>query len=122
MDLKYSKKTQSEIEELLKELNHWQRFFAITLNYFYEGWALYLREKTIYPRLIVVFKPYLNKCYLISSFEIHHTESNKELYKKLYFNDQIQTISEAVSEFNKILYGKDLISSLSRRITDLSRL
>ena len=112
MDLKYSNKTQSEIDELLNKLNIWEKFFKITLNYFYEGWAIYLRERALYPRLIVIFKPYLNKYYSISSFEIHNTENNKEVYKKLYINEKIQNTLDLVSEFNKILYGKDICSSL----------
>ncbi|MFW9949482.1 MAG: hypothetical protein ACFFKA_05090 [Candidatus Thorarchaeota archaeon] len=112
MDSKYSLETQREIETLLNELNDWQKFFSITLSYFDEGWALYLREKTLYPRLIVIFKPYLDNNYSINSFEIHFTSDNKEIYKNLYKNENVENVTALLKEFKEILYGKDIISSL----------
>ncbi len=113
MDQKFSNKTQKEIEELLRRLNEWEKYFSITLNYFYEGWALYFRERTMYPRLIVVFKPYSESTFSLSSFEIHTCIENKERFRQLYLNNKISNVNDLISEFKKVLYGKDIISSLS---------
>jgi hypothetical protein len=112
MNEKFSYKVQKEIDELLSRLNEWKKFFSIDLNYFYEGWGLYLREKVSYPRLIVVFKSYRDTTFSLSSFEIHFSKENKEKFRKLYLKDKIPNINELISEFKKVLYGKDIISSL----------
>jgi len=58
MDRKFSLETQNEVNAVLDNLKEWKKLFSINVDYFYEGWAIYLKEKSIYPRSIVIFKSY----------------------------------------------------------------
>jgi len=60
MDRKFSLETQNEVNAVLDNLKEWKKLFSINVDYFYEGWAIYLKEKSIYPRSIVIFKSYSN--------------------------------------------------------------
>jgi hypothetical protein len=113
MDHKNSLKTQKEVNTVLNKLTEWKKLFSINVNYFYEGWAIYLKEKSIYPRSIVIFKSYSEDCYSIKSFEIH-SDKEKEFFKELYANEKIDTLSNLYSEVKEIIYGKDIIGSISR--------
>ncbi|MGQ4874726.1 MAG: hypothetical protein ACTSVV_06735 [Promethearchaeota archaeon] len=108
MDYKYDLKTQQEINSIISHIKVWKNLFSINLEYFVDGWALYLREKTLYPRLIVVFK---NEDYFsIKSFEIHFMVY-KETYKELYKIEKIYDAEEMIKELKAIIYGKDVINS-----------
>ncbi|MHA1478620.1 MAG: hypothetical protein ACTSPU_10515, partial [Promethearchaeota archaeon] len=69
MNDKYCLKTQNEINSILERLNEWKNLFFLEVRYFYEGWAIYMREKNTYPRSLVIFKSYSNDYYAIKSFE-----------------------------------------------------
>ena len=112
MDQKYSFETQKEINTVLASFNEWKNLFSIKVDYFYEGWGIYLKEKSLYPRSIVIFKSYSEKNYAIKSFEIH-TNKGKEIYKELYVNENITTMSELYTEVKEIIYGKDILGSIS---------
>ena len=112
MDHKNSFKTQKEVNTVLNKLAEWKNLFSIKIDYFYEGWAIYLKEKSIYPRSIVIFKSYSEDYYSIKSFEIH-SNNKKELFKELYVNEKIKTISNLYSEVKEIIYGKDILGSIS---------
>lgn len=112
MDRKYSLETQKEINAVLVNFIEWKNLFSIKVDYFYEGWAIYLKEKSIYPRRIVIFKSYSESHYSIKSFEIHSSKG-KEIFKELYVNEKIETISELSSEVKEIIYGKDILGSIS---------
>ena len=90
MEDKYSLKIQNEINVILKNLNTWKNLFTIKLDYYQEGWAFSLREKNIFPRYIVIFKPYNEQSYSIKSFEIHFDLNINEIYKELYSNENIE--------------------------------
>ena len=113
MDRKYSLETQEEINTVLANFVEWKNLFSIKVDYFYEGWAIYFKEKSIYPRSIVIFKSYSETYYSIKSFEIH-TNKEREVYKELYVNERIETISELYSEVKAIIYGKDILGSISK--------
>ena len=116
MESKYSLKTQKEIEDLSDKIDEWKEIFTITLKYFYEGWAFYLREKNIYPRLIVIFKPYIEDFYILKSFDIHINPENNETYEELYTSEEIEDLNLLVKELKDVLYGKDLIKSELKKI------
>ena len=112
MEHKFSPETQKEINAVLDNLKEWKKLFSIKVNYFYEGWAIYLKEKSIYPRSIVIFKSYSKAYYSIKSFEINSTKE-KEIFKELYANEKIDTLSALFSEVKEIIYGKDVLGSIS---------
>ena len=113
MDRKFSLETQNEVNAVLNNLADWKKLFSINVDYFYEGWAIYLKEKSIYPRSIVIFKSYSEDYYSIKSFEIH-SNKEKEFFKELYANEKIETFLNLYSEVKEIIYGKDIIGSISR--------
>jgi len=113
MDYKNNLKTEKEVNLVLNKLAEWKNLFSIKVDYFYEGWAIYLKEKNIYPRSIVIFKSYSENYYSIKSFEIH-SNKEKEIFKELYANEKIDTILNLYSEVKEIIYGKDILGSISR--------
>ncbi len=113
MDHKNSLKTQKEVNTVLNKLAEWKMLFSINVNYFYEGWAINLKEKSIYPRNIVIFKSYSEDHYSIKSFEIH-SNKEKDFFKELYANEKIYTLLNLYSEVKEIIYGKDILESISR--------
>ena len=114
MDPKYCSKTQKEVKTVLKSLFEWENLFSVKVKYFYEGWALYLREKSIYPRCIVIFKPYFKERFSIKSFEINFNKTKSESYKELYVNESICSISNLLSEIKQIIYGKDILGNIKK--------
>ena len=111
MEEKYSETTQKAIDRIGQYLEQWNNLFSSEIKYYAEGWSVNLREKTLYPRYIVIFKPYDNNAYSIKSFEIHYDQLGKEYFKDLYFNDSIKSINELLNEIKNIFYGKDILSS-----------
>jgi len=114
MEKKYSSNTQNQINDILNFLDTWRELFSIKINYYQEGWAISLREKNLYPRYIVIFKPYELNFYSIKSFEIHFDRENKEIFKELYFNQNIYNLNELIYEIKEIIYGKDIANDLIR--------
>ena len=112
MDRKFSLETQNEVNAVLDNLTEWKKLFSINVDYFYEGWAIYLKEKSIYPRNIVIFKSYSENYYSIKSFEIR-SSNKKEFFEELYVNEKIETLLELNAEVKEIIYGKDLLGSIS---------
>jgi len=119
MENKYSLKTQSDINQILCNLEVWKKKFSFEISYYYEGWAISLTEKNIYPRLIVIFSYYKEENYFIKSFEIHYDEDQKEFYKELYESNNLDSIIDLIKEINEIIYGKDLINSISKKYNDM---
>ena len=113
MNEKYSVKTQNEVNSILEILSEWKNFFFVEVRYFYEGWAIYMREKSTYPRSLVIFKSYGDDYYSFKSFEIHFSEK-KETYKELYINEKIGTVKQLQSEIKEIIYGKDILDSITK--------
>ncbi|MFX0046805.1 MAG: hypothetical protein ACFE8G_01430 [Candidatus Hermodarchaeota archaeon] len=111
MEHKFSTETQKEVNMVLDKLTEWKKLFSIKMDYFYEGWAIYLKEKSIYPRSIVIFKSYSKDYYSIKSFEIY-SNNKKEFFKELYVNEKIKTISNLYSEVKEVIYGKDILGSI----------
>jgi len=72
-----------------------------------------MREKNIYPRSLVIFKSYSDDYYSIKSFEIHFS-GKKETYKELYINEKIDNIQQLQSEIREIIYGKDILDSITK--------
>lgn len=114
MDPKYCSKTQREVSTVLKSLFEWKNLFSIKVKYFYEGWAVYLREKSMYPRCIVIFKPYSKESFSIKSFEINFDKTKNDSYKELYVSESIYSISNLLSEIKQIIYGKDILGSIKK--------
>ena len=114
MDPKYCSKTQKEVSTVLKSLFEWENLFSIKVKYFYEGWAVYLREKSMYPRCIVIFKSYSKESFSIKSFEINFDKIKSESYKELYVNESIYSISSLLSEIKQIIYGKDMLENFKK--------
>jgi hypothetical protein len=119
MENKYSLKTQNDINQILKKLEIWKNQFSIEISYYYEGWAINLTEKSIYPRLIIIFSPFNQDIYSIKSFEIHYEENKKETYKEIYVRNYLENIADLLKEVNEIIYGKDLINSISKKYNDI---
>ncbi len=113
MNDKYRVKTQNEINTILKRLDEWKDLFFFEVRYFYEGWAIFMKEKNTYPRSLVIFKSYSDNYYSIKSFEIHSSEK-KETYKELYINEKIDTVQQLQSEIKEIIYGKDILDSITK--------
>ncbi len=113
MNDKFNAKTQIELNSVLERLDEWKTLFFFEVRYFYEGWAIYMREKSVYPRSIVIFKSYYEEYYSIKSFEIHFN-NEKETHKELYINEKIDTIPMLQTEIKEIIYGKDILDSITK--------
>ena len=92
MNDKFSVKTQNEVNSILERLDGWKNLFFFEVKYFYEGWAIYMREKNTYPRSLVIFKFLkfisVKKRKLIKSFILMRRLTRSSNYnlklKKLY--------------------------------------
>lgn len=109
MENKYSPKTQAEIEKILSKIHAFKKFFSINIEYYIDGWAIFLNEKNIYPRRIVIFKSYNNDSFSIKSFEINLNDCRKEENKELYSKINLDTIDKVMKEVKDIIYGKDMM-------------
>jgi hypothetical protein len=112
MDKKYSPTTQKEIDNISQYLDQWSNLFSLEINYYIEGWSICLREMTIYPRFIVIFKPYDQKSYSIKSFEIHYDQTGNEHFKDLYFIGNIISVKILKNEIRNKFYGKVILKSV----------
>jgi hypothetical protein len=114
MENKFSTHIQTEINYIINEIQRWKKFFDSKIEFYYDGWAIFLREKNVYPRNITIFKSYERDMYSIKSFEIHLKNYNKEEYKELYSVDNIKDKNDLVKELKDFIYGKDLLEDASK--------
>ncbi|MFX0035865.1 MAG: hypothetical protein ACFE9I_09535 [Candidatus Hermodarchaeota archaeon] len=111
MEDKYSPEIQIEINEILNKINDCYNFFDLKIEFYFDGWAIFLREKNLYPRYIIIFKSYANSNYFIKSYEIHLRNYKKEEFKELYSLENIKNKEALLKELKEIIYGKDLIKN-----------
>ncbi|MFX1376497.1 MAG: hypothetical protein ACFFA0_11860 [Promethearchaeota archaeon] len=105
---KFSPKIQKEIEEIRIKIQSWKKLFSIKLEFYFDGWAIFLREKNVYPRCIVIFKSYESDSFSITSYDIHLQNYEKEQYKEIYSVKNIKTQVKLINELKDVIYGKDL--------------
>ena len=114
MKNKFSPEIQNEIDEIFKKINLWNKLFTFQIEFYFDGWAIFLKEKNLYPRCIVVFKSYEKDLYSIKSFEIHLHNLKKEEYKEIYSIENIRNRYNLLKELKEVIYGKDLLKSASK--------
>lgn len=105
---KFSPEIRKEIENLLEKAQVWTDLFNIKLEFYYDGWAVFLKEKEIYPRCIVIFKSYEKNQYSIKSYDIHFQNYKKEKYQEIYSVENLLNQVDVIKELKEIIYGKDL--------------
>ena len=113
MESKYSPEIQSEINHLLDSIQVYSSYFSIKVEYFIDGFALFLSEKNLYPRRIVIFKSYNNDFFSIKSFEVNLRYNQKEEINELYSISNLDTIDKVMKELKEIIYGKDIMKYTS---------
>ncbi len=114
MNNKFSSVIQKETEDIIEKINSWKKLFNVKIEYYFDGWAIFLREKCIYPRSIIIFKSYEKDSYSIKSFEIYLQNFNKEEFKELYSSVNITNQNDLLKELKEIIYGKDLLKNASK--------
>ena len=105
---KFSLQTQKEIEAIIQIVQFWSNIFNYKVEYYFDGWALFLKEKNLYPRCIVIFKSYDINQYSIKSYEIRLQNYKKEEFHEIYSREHIENQDELKKELKEIIYGKDL--------------
>lgn len=115
MEKKFSKHTQSLIEKFLNYIESWKYIFSVSINYYFEGWAAFLSEKSMFPRLIVVFTPYDLDNFSVKSFQVSYDKNTKEIFTELYSKDNIHGLENLYFELKEIIYGKDLINAIKKK-------
>ena len=118
MNGRFSQEIQDEIEEILNRLKLWKDIFYFNTEIYYDGWAIFLREKNLYPRCIVIFKSYEEDSYSIKSFEVHLEKYKTERFKELYSVERIKNRDDLLSELKEIIYGKDLGNQVFKMCKD----
>ena len=114
MNNKFSAENQAEINDIVSKIQNWKNFFNYKIEFYFDGWAIFLREKNAYPRYITIFKSYNTRTFSIKSFEVYLKDFQKEEFKELYFIDNISTKNDLLKELKDIIYGKDLIQAASK--------
>ena len=114
MNEKFSPKIQTEINEIIFKIEKWKNYFNINFEFYFDGWAIFLREKNTFPRFITIFKSYHTNTYSIKSFEVHLKNYNKEEFKELYFINKISNQKNLLDELKAVIYGKDLVKNASK--------
>lgn len=114
MNNKFSPEIQAEINDIIGKIQNWKNFFHYNIEFYFDGWAIFLREKNAYPRYITIFKSYNTHTYSIKSFEVYLKDFQKEEFKELYSIDNISTKNDLLKELKDIIYGKDLIQEASK--------
>lgn len=114
MEHKFSQEINIEIDGILKEVNLWNEFFTFCLDFYSDGWAIFLNEKNLYPRRIVIFKSYTTNLYSIKSFEVYLNYDKKEEFKELYSVENINNQTHLLKELKEIIYGKDILNIASK--------
>ncbi|MHA1932729.1 MAG: hypothetical protein ACW96X_09335 [Promethearchaeota archaeon] len=118
MDGKVSQDIENDLEEILKELQYWEDLFYFKIDFYFDGWAVFLREKSLYPRCIVIFKSNENHLYSVKSFEVHFQDLKTESFKELYSIEKIKDTASLLIELKDIIYGKDLGKQVLRMYND----
>ncbi|MBY8981762.1 MAG: hypothetical protein KGD57_02360 [Candidatus Lokiarchaeota archaeon] len=98
---------ENEIIYILDDLKKWNNLFTIDHEYYFDGWAIFMTEKNLYPRYIVIFKSYKEKTFTIKSYEVYFSELYTKKYKELIQIDKISNIKDLLREIKEIIYGKD---------------
>ncbi len=118
MNSKFSQEIQEDIEDILKKLKFWKDIFYFNTEFYYDGWAIFLREKNLYPRCIVIFKSFENDTYSIKSYEVHLQNFKSEKFKELFSVEKIKNPNDLLIELKEIIYGKDLGNRVFRMCND----
>ena len=108
MNNKFSLEIQKEIEGIIKKIQIWKDLFNIKLDFYYDGWSIFLKEKNVYPRCIVIFKSYESNQFSIKSFDIYLRNYKKEEYDEIYSAENINNQYDLIKELKEVIYGKDL--------------
>jgi len=119
MKNKFSPEIQTEINEIINKIQKWKNIFDHKIEFFFDGWAIFLREKNAYPRFITIFKSYKANTYLIKSFEVSLKDFQKEEFEELYSIENIDNINDLLEELKDVIYGKDLIKGVSKLYKNL---
>ncbi len=122
MEKKYEHDTQIQVNKLMKKLGIWKNLFSVKIYFYVEGWAVYLTEKTIYPRLIVIFKPFDCDYFSIKSFEVSYDAKANEIHSEIYSRDLIDGFQNLFVELKEVIYGKDVITSISAELIDANNI
>ena len=115
---KFSHETQAEINKIMKKIRRWETFFEFQTEFYFNGWAISLREHNLYPRYIIIFKSYDTGLYSIKSFEVHLKNYQKEEFREIYSNDHLEDTNAMLEELKEVIYGKDLIEEASKIYKD----
>ena len=118
MKNKFSPDIQNEIKGIIYKIQSWKDLFDFQLEFFFDGWAIYLKERSIYPRSIVIFKSYEKNQYSIKSFEVHLQNFKKEELHELYSVEHIKDQKKLITELKEIIYGKDLGNYIQKMYDD----
>ncbi|MFX0000861.1 MAG: hypothetical protein ACFE9Q_11785 [Candidatus Hodarchaeota archaeon] len=111
---KFSPDIQVELNDILAKIEKWKNYFEFNIEFYFDGWAIFLREKNVFPRCITIFKSFSTNTYSIKSFEVHLKNYFKEEYKELYFVNNIKNRNLMLEELKDIIYGKDLATNISK--------
>ena len=114
MKNKFSPEIQNEIDDIFEKIHIWKELFYFKVEFYFDGWAIFLREKNLYPRSIVVFKSYAKNTYSLKSFEIHLHNLKKEEFKEIYSKENIRIHENMLKELKEVIYGKDLLRNASK--------
>jgi hypothetical protein len=118
MKNKFSPDIQNEIEGIINKIKSWKDLFDFEIEFYFDGWAIFLKERNIYPRSIVIFKSYEKNHYSIKSFEVHLQNYKKEELHELYSVESIKDQKELIKEIKEIIYGKDLGNHIQKMCDD----
>ncbi|MFX0083788.1 MAG: hypothetical protein ACFE94_18710 [Candidatus Hodarchaeota archaeon] len=105
---KFSPEIRKEIEGILRKTQQWKDLFNIKLEFYHDGWAIFLEEKNIYPRCIVIFKSYETNQFSVKSYDIYLQDYKKEEYHEIYLVESIKNKTDLLKELKAVIYGKDL--------------
>ena len=114
MKNKFSPEIQNEIDEIFEKINTWKELFYLKVEFYFDGWAIFLREKNLYHRSIVIFKSYSKTTYSLKSFEIHLHKLKKEEFREIYSEENIRNHKDLLKELKEVIYGKDLLKNASK--------
>jgi hypothetical protein len=118
MTNKFSEEIQNEIERIFNKIQVWKDLFNIKLEFYYDGWAIFLKEKNLYPRCIVIFKSNENNHYSIKSYNVYLQNYKKEDYQEIYSIEHLNNQDDVIKELREIIYGKDLGSQVLKIYND----
>jgi hypothetical protein len=115
METKYSPIIQAEINSLFNKIQIYEKYFSIRIEYYIDGWAIFLEEKNLYPRVIVIFKDSTKPAFSIKSYEIHSNDLVYQKFVELYSSEEVQDGEEVLKELRALIYGKDILTYISKK-------